>query len=101
MTKTKLIEYKKDWLSFEDQLTKLTSRGLIATEPNKAIETLKRIGYYRLSGYFYSLKQRCGACCFIDDPDNIKVRKGVKQVEKVVKNDRTTEKTKNGRCTVI
>ncbi|MFA6699227.1 MAG: Abi family protein [Thiomicrospira sp.] len=82
-----LIEYKKHWLSFDEQLEQLTQRGLSVTDPNKALEGLKRIGYYRLSGYFYSLKQRCEPCCFIDDPNNIKVCKGLKQSEKVVKNE--------------
>lgn len=82
-----LIEYKKPWISFEDQLEQLQKRGLLVSDPDKALDYLKRIGYYRLSGYFYPLKQRCKSCCFLDDAANIKVQKRLKQKEKVVTNE--------------
>ena len=84
-----LIEYKKPWTSFEDQLAKLKQRGLFISEEEKALDSLQRMGYYRLSGYFHSLKQRCEPCCLLDDSDNLMVQKGLKTHETVVKNQVT------------
>ena len=53
----------KPWLSFEDQLTQLKDRGLAITNDAKALEYLGRVGYYRLSGYWYSFRQRSNLCC--------------------------------------
>ena len=52
MTKT---NYSKPFLSYTAQLTLLKSRGLNFSDENKAIHLLERIGYYRLSGYWYPL----------------------------------------------
>lgn len=46
--------YTKEWLSLEDQIDKkLTPRGMIITDRQKAINYLKKIGYYRLSAYWH------------------------------------------------
>lgn len=46
----------KPWLSFADQLHQLQDRGLHVDDPAAAIDYLERLGYYRLSGYWYPLR---------------------------------------------
>ena len=50
--------YEKPWNSYEEQLELLIERGLIVTDSNKALIYLERIGYYRLSGYWYPFRER-------------------------------------------
>ena len=45
--------YRKPYLTFEQQLDLLKSRGLEVTNDSVALEYLRRLGYYRLSGYWY------------------------------------------------
>lgn len=52
-----MSSYTKPYLSFEEQLKLLKSRGLEITNDNVALEYLRRLGYYRLSGYWYSCRQ--------------------------------------------
>lgn len=47
----------KPWLSFSDQLQRLRDRGLVVENEAAALDYLERIGYYRLSGYWYPLRQ--------------------------------------------
>lgn len=49
--------YKKPYLTFDQQLTLLKSRGLEITDDAIALEYLRRLGYYRLSGYWYSCRR--------------------------------------------
>ena len=51
------MEYSKLPLSFEDQADLLISRGLIVPKKNELVEILKKINYYRLSGYLFIFKQ--------------------------------------------
>jgi abortive infection bacteriophage resistance protein len=44
--------YNKPALSYSQQLTLLTGRGLDCRDHTRTIEWLQRIGYYRLSAYF-------------------------------------------------
>ena len=46
----------KPWLSFDDQLLRLKNRGLVVDNDTVALDYLERIGYYRLSAYWYSLR---------------------------------------------
>ncbi|WP_374247767.1 Abi family protein [Thermomonas sp.] len=46
----------KPWKSFDDQLTGLKARGLHVDDDAAALSYLARIGYYRLSGYWYPLR---------------------------------------------
>ena len=46
------MKYSKPPLSYEDQLALIISRGLDCSDRKRALEWLKRIGYYRLSAYF-------------------------------------------------
>ena len=66
----------KPWLSFEDQLTQLKDRGLAITNDAKALEYLGRVGYYRLSGYWYSFRQRSNLCCPLPSTVVGKYKKG-------------------------
>lgn len=45
------VPYTKPHLPVPDQLALLKQRGLIITDDAKATDALKRIGYYRLSGW--------------------------------------------------
>lgn len=46
----------KPWRSFADQLQQLQDRGLQVENSAAALDYLERIGYYRLSGYWYPLR---------------------------------------------
>lgn len=46
----------KPWRSFADQLRQLQDRGLLVDNPAAALDYLERLGYYRLSGYWYPLR---------------------------------------------
>ncbi len=47
----------KPWKSFEEQLAILRGRGLLVDNEPAALDYLDRIGYYRLSGYWYSFRE--------------------------------------------
>ena len=47
----------KPWKSFIDQLALLKQRGLLVNNEPAALDYLERIGYYRLSGYWYSFRK--------------------------------------------
>ncbi|MCY7289921.1 MAG: Abi family protein [Cryobacterium sp.] len=49
--------YDKPHLSFEGQLEKLEARGLHVENRSEALESLRRIGYYRLSAYLHTLRE--------------------------------------------
>ncbi|MFC7461694.1 Abi family protein [Hydrogenophaga defluvii] len=50
----------------EQQLEKLRSRGMHVSDPAKALTYLHRIGYYRLSGYWFAFRERSMPCCVWD-----------------------------------
>ena len=79
------MPYEKPWTSFEEQLEILKKRGLSITDESKALGALKRIGYYRLSGYWYPFKKRSDSCCDLMNPINIKVQQQKLKKEKVEK----------------
>ncbi|MBK6896198.1 MAG: Abi family protein [Alphaproteobacteria bacterium] len=47
----------KDWKSFEEQIGILQSRGMIIDDKSEALIFLERVGYYRLSGYWYPFRK--------------------------------------------
>lgn len=47
----------KTWKSYPEQLDLLKSRGLSVSDDAKTLEYLERIGYYRLSGYWYPFRE--------------------------------------------
>lgn len=55
--------YPKPWLSTEAQLDQLIQRGMVVTDRARALDYLERIGYYRLSGYWFAFRQRSELCC--------------------------------------
>jgi abortive infection bacteriophage resistance protein len=58
--------YVKPWLSVADQLQQLIDRGMVVSDVPKALACLERIGYYRLSGYWYAFRERSEICCVWD-----------------------------------
>lgn len=52
-----MFAYNKPYLTFEQQLALLKGRGLIVTDDAAALSCLHRIGYYRLSAYWYPLRR--------------------------------------------
>lgn len=55
-----LPPYTKPYLPVADQIAKLIERGMIVEDPEKAAEYLSRIGYYRLSAYWYPFRRQAG-----------------------------------------
>lgn len=52
-----MVEYAKPWLPLDDQVSKLQSREVqIGDRPN-AVALLRRVGYYRLTGYLYPFRE--------------------------------------------
>lgn len=47
----------KPWLSLTDQLQLLQERGMRVDNPEAALNYLNRLGYYRLSGYWYPMRR--------------------------------------------
>lgn len=70
------MPYDKPWKSYQDQLDQLKLRGLIVTDDSKALNYLERIGYYRLSGYWYPFRERSETCCPLFSPDGKKFKRG-------------------------
>lgn len=62
------MTYPKPWLDIEKQLDHLQARGLQISDRDKALNCLQRIGYYRLSGYWFAFRERSGPCCLLDGP---------------------------------
>lgn len=52
-----LIPYAKPHLSVADQVNLLENRGMIIADRARAERYLRRLGYYRLSGYWYPARQ--------------------------------------------
>lgn len=53
--------FDKPFLTPALQIEILKSRGLAITDQEKAIRWLRRIGYYRLTGYLYPFREADGA----------------------------------------
>jgi len=51
------VKQLKPHCTFEQQLTLLKERGLQVADDALALKVLERLGYYRLSGYFYPLRR--------------------------------------------
>lgn len=49
--------YDKPWLSIDDQLEKLESRGLMIDDPKEAKQFLWHLNYYRFSGFCLAFEQ--------------------------------------------
>lgn len=53
-----LEDYRKPALTFDQQLEQLKNHGLIVNDYDHALSQLSTISYYRLSAYWYPLRQR-------------------------------------------
>ncbi|EPR75355.1 hypothetical protein ADILRU_2311 [Leifsonia rubra CMS 76R] len=52
-----MAEYAKKWLSLDDQIAKLASRGVEVPDPESCRALLEAVGYYRFTGYLYPLRE--------------------------------------------
>ncbi|MCF7976440.1 MAG: Abi family protein [Chromatiaceae bacterium] len=73
------MAYSKPWQSYSEQLDLLISRGLVVTDRPKALEYLQRIGYYRLSGYWFPFRERSGLLILLDEHGRKPVKKQRKE----------------------
>lgn len=51
-----MVDYAKPWLSIDEQIDKLTTRGLRISDRAEAAKLLGNVGYYRLTGYLYPFR---------------------------------------------
>jgi len=51
------MSYNRPWKSYEEQLGILKTRGMVVSDEAKATNYLERLGYYRLSGYWYPFRE--------------------------------------------
>lgn len=66
-----MVEYTKPWLSLEQQVERLVSRGVDVGDRDRAVALLKAIGYYRLTGYLYPFRE---SEQYIDDKGRTRTR---------------------------
>lgn len=69
------MAYSKPWRSVVDQLMQLRDRGMQIGDAAKATDYLERIGYYRLSGYWYDFRVRGEPFCPLDAETGRKPKK--------------------------
>jgi len=65
------MEYAKPWLSIDDQIDGLASRGLRVGDRGAASTLLREVGYYRLTGYLYPFRE---SESYMDDQGRERVR---------------------------
>ena len=68
-----LISYTKQYRTVEEQLALLESRGMIVSDRDQAEFCLRRIGYYRLSGYCYPFRQSSLEICPLTNKPLMKI----------------------------
>lgn len=56
----------KKLLSFDEQLDKLSIHGMIITDKEKAKDILKRLNYYRFTGYALQFRQKPSGSGYIE-----------------------------------
>ncbi len=61
------MSYPKPWKSYAEQLDQLIRRGMVVTDRARALDYLERIGYYRLSGYWFAFRERSAPLCLLDE----------------------------------
>ena len=52
-----MAEYRKKWLSVDEQAAKLKSRGVEVRDLESCRGLLRAVGYYRLTGYLYPFRE--------------------------------------------
>ena len=50
------MSYVRPWMSYADQLEQLKTRGMTVGDEAAALRYLERVGYYRLSAYWYPFR---------------------------------------------
>lgn len=65
----------KSWLSIDDQIALLKSRGVVVIDTAHAKSYLQKISYYRLSGYAYPFRKRGGSVCSFNPAKPVPDRK--------------------------
>lgn len=53
-----MVEQPKSFKTYEEQVDLLIKRGMCVADRERAVEKLRRINYYRLSGYWYPFRMR-------------------------------------------
>lgn len=66
-----MVEYTKPWLSLEQQVERLASRGIDVGDRDHAVAVLKAVGYYRLTGYLYPFRE---SEQYVDDEGRTRTR---------------------------
>lgn len=61
------MPYPKPWTSYAEQLDQLIERGMRVEERARALDYLERIGYYRLSGYWFAFRERSGPVVLLNE----------------------------------
>lgn len=61
------MPYPKPWTSYAEQVDQLIARGMLVEHREKALDCLERIGYYRLSGYWFAFRERSGKLVLLDE----------------------------------
>jgi len=82
--------HPKNWLTYDEQLNRLIERGIRVSDRDKAIDYLKRLGYYRLSGYWFDFRERSEICCPVP---KIKTKKGKAKTDRIA-----LDRFKTGTC---
>ena len=80
----------KKWKSIDEQIKILQSRSMMITDLSKAADQLRRIGYYRLSGYSYSFRKMNKNYPF-KNKEAQKTTKQRRRVDQFVPNTRLSE----------
>lgn len=52
-----MMRYAKPWLPFREQVDRLIARGVLVTSRGTALNLLRTVGYYRVTGYLYPFRQ--------------------------------------------
>lgn len=61
------MSYPKPWKSYADQLDQLIGQGMFVTDRARALDYLERIGFYRLSSYWFAFRERSEPLCLLDE----------------------------------
>lgn len=73
------MSYTKPWKSYDEQLVQLIQRGMSVTDHGRALDYLERMGYYRLSGYWFAFRERSEPLCLLDEhgrkPKSVRVER--------------------------
>lgn len=66
-----MVQYTKPWLSLDQQVEQLASRGVEVGARDYAVALLQSVGYYRLTGYLYPFRK---SEQYVDDQGRTRTR---------------------------